>query len=87
MSADRAQSSGPTADAIFSLFTLGCSSCSAIIEGRLKKLSGIKDVTVNYVTDTVRVSYDPAQLTTDDIRGFLKNLGYDTTEAPLGGRR
>ncbi len=64
-----------TAEGIFSLFNLGCSGCSGIIERRLKKLSGIKDVTVNYVTDTVQVSYDPKKITTDDIRQFLKKLG------------
>lgn len=67
-----------TAEGIFSLFNLGCSGCSGIIEGRLKKLSGVKDVTVNYITDTVQVSYDPIKITTDDIRQFLKKLGHDT---------
>jgi copper chaperone CopZ len=67
-----------TAEGIFSLFNLGCSGCSAIVERKLKKLSGIKDVTVNYVTDTVQVSYDPMKITTDDIRRFLKKLGYNT---------
>lgn len=65
------------AEGIFSLFNLGCSGCSAIVELKLKKLSGIKDVTVNYVTDTVHVSYDPMKISTDDIRQFLKQLGYD----------
>ncbi len=32
-------------------------------------------MTVNYVTDTVQVSYDPKKITTDDIRQFLKKLG------------
>jgi Cu+-exporting ATPase len=68
------------AKAIFSLFTLGCSSCSRIIERKLKKLPGIKDVAVNYVTDTVLVSYDPGWLTTEDIRAFMKKLGYDAAE-------
>lgn len=69
------------AEGIFSLFNLGCSGCSAIVERRLKKLSGIKDVTVNYVTDTVHVSYDPMKITTDDIHQFLKKLGHDALES------
>lgn len=66
-----------TAEGIFSLFNPGCSRCASVIEGRLKKLSGIKDVNVNYVTDTVQVSYDPIKITADDIRQFLKKLGHD----------
>jgi len=69
-----------TAEAIFSLFNLGCSSCSGIIERKLKKLSGIKGVTVNYVTDTVLVDYDPGHLTAEDIRTFIKKLGYDVAQ-------
>ena len=80
MSTALPKSEEATAEAIFSLFTLGCSGCSGIIERKLKKLDGIRDVAVNYVADIVRVDYDPRKLTTEDIRGFLKKLGYDTTE-------
>lgn len=71
---------GTKAKAIFSLFNLGCSSCSAVIERRLKKVPGIKNVAVNYVTDTVLVNYDPSQVSTEGIRDFLKKLGYDAAE-------
>jgi copper chaperone CopZ len=66
------------ATAIFSLFNLGCSSCSSVIERKLKKVSGIKGVNVNYVTDMVVVNYDPALLGIEDIRAFMKKLGYET---------
>jgi copper chaperone CopZ len=70
-----------TAEAIFSLFNLGCSSCSGIIEGRLRELHGITDANVNYVADTVIVNYDPNRLTTDDIRAFMKKVSHDAVEA------
>lgn len=63
--------------AIFSLFNLGCSSCSRVIERKLKKLAGIKNVTVNYVTDTVFVGYDPRLLSTEQIRASIRKLGYE----------
>jgi copper chaperone CopZ len=66
-----------TAEAIFSLFKLGCSSCSGIIEYRLGELHGITSVNVDYVTDTVVVGYDPNRLTTDDIRAFMKKVSHD----------
>jgi len=81
MSAAPTKSSRATAEAIFSLFNLGCSSCSGIIEGRLRKLHGITSVNVNYVTDTVVVGYDPNRLTTDDIRAFMKKVSHDAAEA------
>jgi copper chaperone CopZ len=81
MTAGQTQSSRVTARAIFSLFNLGCSSCSRIIEGRLKELCGITNVNVDYVTDTVVVGYDPNRLTTDDIRAFMKEVSHDATEA------
>lgn len=65
------------AQAIFSIFNLGCSSCSVIIERKLRKLAGIKNVSVNYVTDTVLVNYDPRRLTTEEIRSFIRGLGYE----------
>jgi copper chaperone CopZ len=76
--------SKPSAKAIFSLFNLGCSGCSGIIERKLRKVSGIKNVTVNYVTDTVLVNYDPGRVTTEDIRAFMKKLGYDSAERHHG---
>lgn len=67
-------------NAIFSLFNLGCSSCSGIIERKLKRLPGIRDVVVNYVTDTVFVNYDPTRVTSEEIRTFMKKLGYDASQ-------
>jgi copper chaperone CopZ len=66
----------PKAQSIFSLFNLECSSRSGVIEHKLKKLAGIKNVTVNCVTDTVLVDYDPRQLTTEQIRASIRKLGY-----------
>jgi Cu+-exporting ATPase len=81
MSATPTQHNRVRAEAIFSLFNLGCSSCSGIIEGRLKELHGITNVNVDYVTDTVVVRYDPKRLTTDDIRAFMKKVSHDAAEA------
>lgn len=81
MTTTATESSKAMAQAIFSLFNLGCSSCSGTIERKLKKLPAIRGVRVNYVTDTVLVNYDPARLTIEEIREFLKKLGYSTAES------
>jgi len=63
------------------LFNLGCSSCSAIIERKLRNLPGIEGVVVNYVTDTVWVNYDSGHLAAEDIRTFIRRLGYEAVVA------
>ncbi len=68
-----------SAEAVFSLFNLGCSGCPAVIERRLRKVNGVKKVVVNYVTDTVLVNYDPSQVSTENIRTLMKKVGYDAT--------
>lgn len=66
------------ASAIFSLYTLGCSTCSGLLEKKLKKVPGVTEVNVNYVADMVHIRFDPSKVTSDDIRTFMKNLGYAT---------
>jgi copper chaperone CopZ len=70
--------SAVVANAIFSLYSLGCSSCSGLLESKLKKLPGITEVNVNYVADMVAITFDPRKVTSDDIRTFMKKLGSAT---------
>ena len=65
------QSHKREADAIFSLLRVNRSSTSKI-EHRLRKVSGIRNVTVDFVANTVLVSYDPDQITIQDIREFVE---------------
>jgi copper chaperone CopZ len=62
-----------TANAVFSLFKLSGCSCHTI-KMRLRKLKGVKEVTVDYVTNNVLVRFDPDRLTSNDIREFLRKL-------------
>ncbi len=70
-----------TGIAIFSLSSIDCSS-PALIESKLKKLSGVKDATVNCVTNMVLVNYDPKQLDSREIRALLRKLKHGTTFEP-----
>lgn len=63
------------AQAIFSLFNLGCMSCPNTVERKLRKFQGIKRVTVDYVTDTIVLDFDPEVVTTDAIRTYMMKLG------------
>jgi copper chaperone CopZ len=66
----------PFGNAIFSLYTLGCS--SGLLERKLKKVPGIAEVNVNSVADIVEVKFDPRKIKSDEIRTFVKKLGSDT---------
>jgi copper chaperone CopZ len=41
---------------------------------KLHTLPGINEISVNHLTHTVRVSYDPTKITSDKIRHLLKSL-------------
>lgn len=61
------------ADALFSLFQVDISSRSEI-EHRLRKVSGVKNATVDFVANSVFVRYDPDQITVRDIREFIEKV-------------
>jgi len=63
------------AQAIFSLFNLGYASIPNTVERKLKVFEGIKRVTVDYVTDTILVDFDPEIVTTDAIRSYMTKWG------------
>lgn len=48
-----------------------CSSCVAKIETNLKKLPGIKSVSVVLLTNRGRIEYDPTQIGPRDIIKYL----------------
>jgi hypothetical protein len=63
-----------TAQAIFTLSNLTRSSYSTT-KPTLKRLKGVSEVRVDYVTNNVLVRFDPDQLTTHDIRELLQKIG------------
>lgn len=65
---------------MLSISNTRCSYCSRVIEQKLKKMPGVADISVNYLMDRVLVKYNPNKITIDEIRGSIKNLGYDTVE-------
>jgi len=72
--------SGETVKTILSIANPRCSFCSRVIEQKLVKTPGIKEVLVSYLTDTVLVRYDPEKTTPATIRESIKKLGYDAIE-------
>jgi len=44
---------------------------SGQVETRLRKLKGVKEVTVNHVSHTVKIRYDPSIVTIERIRTLI----------------
>lgn len=70
-----------------------CANCVASVERNAKKVAGVTDAVVNFASEKVTVSYDPAQIdgkqVTADIIARVQRAGYEiptaTLELPLLG--
>ncbi|MBI5733697.1 MAG: cadmium-translocating P-type ATPase [Candidatus Kerfeldbacteria bacterium] len=58
-----------------------CASCAGLIEGRLMKLTGIKQVTANFATAKAQIEYTKDPLALGLINKEIKPLGYTLVEA------
>ncbi|WP_098388878.1 heavy metal translocating P-type ATPase [Corynebacterium renale] len=52
-----------------------CTSCSARVERKLNKLDGV-NATVNFATETADVTYDPSQVSPEDLVAVIEKTGY-----------
>lgn len=59
-----------------SLYGMHCSSCAAIIEKSIKKVSGVKEARVNFAAEKAVVTYDSSQAKQEDLIGAVKKAGY-----------
>jgi copper chaperone CopZ len=55
---------------------ISCDKCKANIEGDLADQPGIEQVTVDVATRRVRIAYDQAQTSPDQLRAKLADIGY-----------
>ncbi|WKD62242.1 Copper-exporting P-type ATPase A [Corynebacterium ciconiae DSM 44920] len=53
-----------------------CTSCSSRVERKLNKLEGA-EATVNFATETARITFDPALRSTSDFLDVVRTTGYD----------
>lgn len=61
---------------ILPILGMDCPSCALTIEKRLRKLEGIKEAKVNYITQDVAVIYDPSKIRIPEIEKAIEELGY-----------
>lgn len=66
----------------FAVTGMTCSACSAHVEKSVAKLSGIKTVQVNLLTNSMKVTFDEAAIDPGQISSAVAQAGYGAT--PLG---
>ncbi|MEW8974243.1 MAG: heavy metal-associated domain-containing protein [Tissierellaceae bacterium] len=60
----------------YQLETLTCPSCTAKIQGMLKKTKGIEEGEVLFNTSRVKVSFDESVITSEEIKDKIDRLGF-----------
>lgn len=74
-----------SADKLYTLHGMWCTSCALAVEGSLKRLSGVQDVSVHYPSATLCISGTPAATQLSVLASKVKRLGYRLTELePVG---
>jgi P-type Cu+ transporter len=60
----------------FTVKGMHCTSCSAIISKKLKKLPGVESCDVNFATEKAKISYDPQKVSVNEMNTEIEKLGY-----------
>ncbi len=67
---------GTTREAAFHVGGMWCASCAWLIERVLGQTRGVTACSVQFASDTVRVTYKPARTAPEDLISAIKRLGY-----------
>lgn len=60
-----------------------CANCVAAVERNTKKVDGVRDVVVNFGTEKVTVTYDPATATPEAMIDRIEKAGYQVPTATI----
>ncbi|MBP8621092.1 MAG: heavy metal translocating P-type ATPase [Firmicutes bacterium] len=64
------------AEEVFDVTGMTCAACSAAVQRSVEKLPGVEHVSVNLLTNTMRVRYDEDLVSLDDISRAVSDAGY-----------
>ena len=62
--------------AFFKVVGMYCITCKPIVEKQLKDEKAIKNIDVNYMTDSIVVEFDSNLITKEEIKNRLEKSGY-----------
>ncbi len=68
---------GKEAKAKLRLGGLTCASCVSAVENAVKKMPGIKAISVNLMTEMAEVEFDPQAVDVEDIAKKIEDVGYE----------
>jgi Cu+-exporting ATPase len=71
---------GAQQKAELSLFGMHCASCANIIERRLRKVSGVRQASVNFGTEKATIFFDTAETDIAALKAAVKEAGYTAQE-------
>ena len=61
-----------------------CATCETYLESIAEDCAGVTDAAASYVTETIRVEYDPTSISADALCDALSPLGYTATRRDGG---
>ncbi|REK60763.1 MAG: heavy metal translocating P-type ATPase [Cohnella sp.] len=76
---DATRQTSPDGKAVarFKLEGMTCAACANRIEKGLGKLAGVTSASVNFAMETAQVEYVPGEVSVEDMRNKVKQLGYE----------
>src|SRR5688500_204242 len=66
----------------FPVTGMTCASCVRRVEKALTKLPGVAEASVNLATEKAKVAFDPASVTTEQLRAAVEKAGYGMGTMP-----
>ncbi len=73
--------------AILSIRGITCAACVRRVEEGLRRMPGVRSVSVNFATEKAHVEYDPGQINVTDLQKKVRDIGYEAfaDETGTGG--
>ena len=66
---------------IFTIFGMTCMSCAMRIDGELEDSGKIKEAKTSYLKQQTEITYDPKEISDEEILELIKKAGYDAAIA------
>ena len=66
---------------------MSCAACQSHVERALRGTAGVRDASVNLLTNSARVTYSPALAKVDDLIASVRDAGYDAAPPAEGAAR
>ena len=59
---------------------LSCPTCAGKVQDALAKKAGVEEAKVHFATGRVEIQYDPDQVTEEELRELIEDMGFEVLE-------